>query len=83
MRKLRRAAFVESILADLELVPFDLPAARVYARVSAQMRSTGQMIGQRDLMIASTALAHGYSVLTHNLRDFERVPGLIIQSAQG
>jgi predicted nucleic acid-binding protein len=51
----------------------------VYARVSARLLATGQAIAQNDAMIAATALAYGYAMLTHNIRHFERVPGLVVQ----
>jgi predicted nucleic acid-binding protein len=78
-RRQQRAVFVESVLADLPVLPFDLHAARVHARVGAQLIASGQPIARHDLMIAATALAHGYTMLTDNLRDFERVPGLMVQ----
>jgi tRNA(fMet)-specific endonuclease VapC len=37
------------------------------------------MIGLHDIEVAATALTHGYGVLTDNVRDFERVPGLIVR----
>jgi len=36
-------------------------------------------IGERDLFIAATALAHGYGVVTANVREFSRVPGLAVE----
>jgi len=75
----RREAFVERALAAIPVMPFDLAAARIYASVWETLRSQGQIIGSQDLMIAATALAHGYEVLTENRRDFDRVPGLIIR----
>jgi tRNA(fMet)-specific endonuclease VapC len=82
-RKNFRAVFVASVLSDFALVPFDLPAARVYAELAARLTRTGQPIGQSDLMIAATAVAHNYGVVTHNVRHFERVPGLSVLSADG
>jgi len=78
-RRLRRETFVEAVLALLPLIPFDLQVVRVYARVWAELLNRGQLIGSNDLMISATALAHGYAVLTDNLRDFERVRELSIQ----
>ena len=78
-RRLRREAFVEAILAALPVLPFDLQAARVYALLSAQLASAGQPIGAHDLLIAATAMSNGSGVLTHNVRDFARVPGLVVR----
>jgi|SRR5687768_4323285 len=78
-RRQQRLEYVNSILADIPVLPFDLDVARVHSRVSAYLLATGQLIPQNDVMIAATALAHGYAMLTHNLRHFERVPGLFVQ----
>ncbi|MFM8910174.1 MAG: type II toxin-antitoxin system VapC family toxin [Gemmatimonadota bacterium] len=42
--------------------------------------TVGQPIGERDLIIAATALAHGCDVATGNLREFTRVPGLRVEA---
>lgn len=78
-RRLRREAFVEAILAALPVIAFDLRIARVYAQLSAQLAAAGQPIGAHDLLIAATALADGSAVLTLNMCDFARVPGLVVR----
>ena len=77
-RGARRAAFVEAVLARLPVLPFDLSVARVYARLAAQLAGAGQTVAVADLLIAATAIAGGHELVTHNLRDFERIPGLRI-----
>lgn len=72
----QRMQFVEYILGSLTIVPFDLSAARVHARLWAGLQAQGQVIGSHDLMIAATALALTFSVLTLNEDVFRRVPGL-------
>ena len=66
-------AFVE----PFEIVAFDRPAAESHGRLRFAMRS--QPIGERDLLIAATALAHDLTVVTHNAREFRRVPGLAVE----
>jgi tRNA(fMet)-specific endonuclease VapC len=78
-RRLRREAFVEAILRALEAIPFDLAVARVHARLSNQLRAAGQPIGAHDLLIAATAVAHGFAVLTDNVREFEHIPELVVR----
>ncbi len=78
-RRLRREAFVEAIIGSIPILPIDLRVARTHAQVWAQLLAAVQPIGAHDLLIAATALAHGYAVLTQNLRDFQRVPGLLVQ----
>ncbi len=78
-RRLRRGAFVEALLETIPVLAFDLRVARTHARLWAQLAAAGTQVGAHDLMIAATALAHGYAVLTDNPRDFGRVPGLEIK----
>jgi tRNA(fMet)-specific endonuclease VapC len=78
-RRLRREAFVEAVLERVPVLPFDLRVARTHAQISAHLATTGQLIGDHDLLVAATALTHGYSVLTDNLREFHRVPGLVVR----
>ena len=78
-RKLRRETFVETILGAVPIIAFDLPVARVHARILAEMMLAGRPIGAHDLLIAATALAYDHAVLTTNIRDFREVPGLKVQ----
>jgi predicted nucleic acid-binding protein len=78
-RERRRAEFVEAVLIAFPVRPFDLEAARAHARIAAELLASSETIRQHDLMIAATALARGYSVLTHNVRHFERVRGLAVE----
>ena len=75
-RRSRRETFVESVFRSIPVFPFDLQVARTHAEILAQMASTGQVIGNFDMMIAATALTHEYELLTENVREFNRVPGL-------
>jgi predicted nucleic acid-binding protein len=77
LRRQRREAFIEAVIDSVSVLPFDLPSARAHARIWAHLAAIGQPIGERDLLIAATALAHGYAVLTENTRDFGRVPELV------
>ena len=54
-------------------------AADVYADIESQLRRAGQAIGPLDTQIAAIALAHRLTVVTHNIRHFERVPALEIE----
>jgi tRNA(fMet)-specific endonuclease VapC len=74
----RRSAFVEAILERFPVLPVDLATARAHARLWAQLRQTGMMIGPHDLWLAATCLAHGLVMVSANRREFERVPGLAV-----
>ena len=75
-RRLRREVYIEAILEWVPVLPFDLRVARVHAQIWSTLITTGQMIGANDLMIGATAIANGYSVLTENIQEFLRIPGL-------
>jgi predicted nucleic acid-binding protein len=57
------------------------PAPNV-TRNSAPIQRQGQLIGGNDMQIAATALAHGLILVTHNTREFSRVPGLQLEDWQ-
>jgi tRNA(fMet)-specific endonuclease VapC len=75
-RKTQAEAIVETFLAAIPVVPFDLVCARAHARLGADLSRRGITVGTHDLMIGATALARGYSVVTRDRRSFPRVPGL-------
>jgi predicted nucleic acid-binding protein len=75
-RQTQREAFVESVLTNVPVVPFDLVAARVHACLWAQLAGKGITVGAHDLLIAATAVAVGFSVATRDDRSFPLIPGL-------
>ena len=79
-RRQRRLAFVEAVIAGIGVLDFTLAAARVHAEIGALLAAAGQMIGAHDLIIAATARCHDLSVLTDNVEEFSRVPGLTVVS---
>jgi len=70
----------ELITANLPILPFNATAARQYGYLRARLESRGIRIGDADMRIAAIALAHGFTVITANLRDFQRVPNLPVQN---
>ncbi len=75
-RRARRAAFVEALLASLDVLDFTREIARVHAQLYTSLKRKGQLIGAHDVIIAATALYYGFPIVTENLREFERVEGL-------
>lgn len=72
----QREAFVERLLEHLPVLPFDLVTARLHARVWAELAARGVTVGERDLLIAATAMARGHRVATRDGRSFPRIRGL-------
>lgn len=77
-RRIAKEIVLNAILEVVPVLPFDLLVGRTYARILADLRISGRMIGLHDAQIAATALTHGYGVLTNNAGHFERVPGLSV-----
>lgn len=75
----RRSAFVEGILGSFPILPIEIATARMHAQLRADLAAQGQLIGAHDLWIASACLSHGLNLVTTNLREFRRVPGLEVE----
>jgi len=64
-----------TFLSQFQILPYDITAQAIYRSLKAQRIR----VGSQDLRIASIALANKGILLTRNLRDFEKVPGLLVQ----
>lgn len=71
---------VEFVLSVLEVLPFEHPAENMYALARTRLETKGQPIGGNDLLIAAQALTLGYTVVTDNEREFQRVEGLSVDN---
>jgi tRNA(fMet)-specific endonuclease VapC len=71
---------LDKFLAPLEVLPFDEAAMRVYGPLRADLQGRGQPIGSLDMLIAAHALALGATLVTNNLAEFGRVPGLLCEN---
>ncbi len=67
----------EAFVTVFEVLAFDEEAARTHAEVRYALRSAP--IGERDLLIAAIALPRSLILVTHNVREFRRVPGLRVE----
>lgn len=72
----RRRNVINEAVAPFVSHPFDDEAARQYGRIRHGLEKRGLVIGSNDLMIAAICLAHDCTLVTSNLAEFSRVPGL-------
>jgi tRNA(fMet)-specific endonuclease VapC len=72
----RAWAALERFAAPFEVLPFGASATRAYGRLRAYLQQRGTPIGPMDLLIAAHAVSLGLTLVTNNLREFSRVPGL-------
>ncbi|MBQ6025208.1 MAG: type II toxin-antitoxin system VapC family toxin [Lachnospiraceae bacterium] len=68
------------LLANIEILDFDVDAADCYGKIRADLEKKGTPIGPLDMMIAGHAQSLGYTVVTNNVKEFSRVPDLKIEN---
>lgn len=78
-QKKNRTSLAE-FLAPLEILPFDEDAAASYGDLRAVLEKSGKPIGPLDTLIAAHALSLNATLVTNNLREFQRVKGLRVES---
>ncbi|MDO8793201.1 MAG: type II toxin-antitoxin system VapC family toxin [Vicinamibacterales bacterium] len=78
-RPARNREALEQFISPLEVAPFDRRATAVYGRLRTTLEKKGQAIGSMDLLIAAQALSLEVRLITHNVREFGRVPGLRVE----
>jgi len=71
---------VERFISAISELPLERAAAQTAARVRAELERQGTVIGPYDLLIAGQALAGNLTLVTGNLAEFRRVPGLKTES---
>jgi tRNA(fMet)-specific endonuclease VapC len=76
----RNRQALEMFLAPLEILPFDEAAVWAYGDLRAELERKGTPIGALDTMIAAHALSQQSTLVTNNIREFARVPGLSLEN---
>lgn len=71
---------LEQFISPLEVADFDRQATAVYGKLRATLEKKGHSIGSMDLLIAAHALSLGVRLVTNNVKEFERVPGLRLEN---
>lgn len=76
----RNERMLLQFLAPITILPFDARAASAYGEIRAYLQSRGTPIGPLDTLIAAHARAEGLNLVTNNVREFARVPGLKVEN---
>jgi predicted nucleic acid-binding protein len=76
--RLRRQSFLDELLRDVTVYPYTKDTAMLAGKLDGEQQSKGVVIPFGDLLIGATALSLGFSVLTENLRHFQKIPGLSV-----
>lgn len=67
---------IADLLNDVQVLDFDQVCAVQFGKVRGNLLKTGISVPTADLMIASVALVHDLTLVTHNTADFQNIPGL-------
>ena len=73
-------AAVEALLRYVEVLDFPDEASSHYAKIRADLKTRGTMIGANDLLIAAHARSLGLTLITNNTREFRRIRHLVIDN---
>ena len=73
-------AVLEAFAARLKIAKFDTLAATHFGQVRAELSRQGKIIGPYDMMIAGHSRSLGLVLITNNVQEFERTPGLRVQN---
>ena len=76
----RLESLVEMFRELFPVIPWSAEAADAYAHIRTQLEATGNPIGEMDMLIAASAIAGGYVLVTNNVRHFRRVQGLTVEN---
>ncbi len=71
---------VDRLLESIEVAPLEIGVDRIYADIRQALEASGQLIGANDLIIAAHALEQEATIITDNVAEFQRVPGLRIEN---
>jgi tRNA(fMet)-specific endonuclease VapC len=70
----------ELVLPRLTILSYDVIVARRYGQIRAELERRGECLADADLQIGATALEHNLEVVTGNLKHFQRIPGLRVNT---
>ena len=77
-RVTRNLEILAEFVAGVEVIPFDVAASRRYGEICAELLRIGRPTGEKDALIAAVALQHGATLVTHNTRHYQHIPGLAV-----
>jgi tRNA(fMet)-specific endonuclease VapC len=71
---------VEEFVSHLDVLPYDAKASQHYGQIKAALEKKGQIIGENDIHIAAHATSHGLILVSNNVREFKRVPNIVLEN---
>ena len=75
-RRVDNLTAIEHLVARLDVLPFEAKAAAHYGQVRAELERAGTPCGPHDMQIGGHARSEGLIIVTNNMREFNRMPGI-------
>ena len=69
-----------TFLSNIEIIPFDANSAKEYGEIRYNLKTKGELIGANDMLIAAHAKSLGYTLVTNNTKEFEKIDGLSLDN---
>jgi tRNA(fMet)-specific endonuclease VapC len=79
-RRIENLIAIEQFVARLEVLPFADKAAAHYGQIRAELERAGMPCGPHDMQIGGHARSEGLVVVTNNIREFARMPGVRVEN---
>ena len=71
---------IQLLLDPITIIPFDSTAAHHFAEIKLALAQQGRPTGAMDLLIAATAKAYNFTLVTNNVRHFQNIPNLAVEN---
>ena len=79
-RPVENLAIIEQFVARLDVLSFGERAATHYGQLRAELERAGHPVGIHDMMIGGHARSEGLTLVSNNLREFQRMEGLRLEN---
>ncbi|MGH6870936.1 MAG: type II toxin-antitoxin system tRNA(fMet)-specific endonuclease VapC [Rhizomicrobium sp.] len=79
-RRAENLETLERLVGRLDVLPFSSEAASDYGALRLDLQRSGKLVGPHDMLIAAHARSEGLILVTNNIREFRRIPGLRVEN---
>lgn len=78
--KLKNQRIVDDFVSRLQVLPWEETVVKYYGKIRCYLEAQGPPIGGMDLMIAAHCQSHDYTLITNNIREFQKIPNLKLEN---
>ena len=77
-RKTKNIEVLDNLFEKIQILPLDMQSARHFGELKENLHREGKMLGPYDLLIASIVHSQSHTLVTHNVKEFSQVKGLLV-----